>query len=150
MRTRTWAVWTVLVTAALVTLASGCSSCNRGDRARAQGVLDAGVHPGPMTTATCYLEAQRTTPLLQSQINELCQGAPNTGPVECYVAARRSLMLTDPQKIALCHCAPSLEPVACWLRLQSETMLLDTQIETMCSPTITQGLLPNCRPIGGY
>lgn len=133
---------------ASVVLASGCSSCNVDRRARAQGP-DAGVHPGPLTTATCYLEAERNTPLLQTQINELCIGAPNEGPVECFLAATRSLAITDPQKIALCHCATSVEPVVCYLRLQREARLLTSQIETMCSPTVSQGLLANCRPVGG-
>ncbi len=141
-------VWMWMALSAALLL-SGCTSCNVDHTARAQG-LDAGVRPGPDTTATCFVQGQRSTALLQTQVNELCVGAPTpTGPVDCYVAATSHLILTDPQKIGLCHCARSTEPVDCYLRLQRESMLITSQIETICSPTINLGLLPNCRPIGG-
>lgn len=153
MSQRTWTILATLATAMILAAASGCTRCDVDRHARAQG-LDGGApatRPGPMTTATCYVRAQRQTTLLDTQITELCFGAPTpAGPVECFLAARSNLMLTDPQKIALCHCALSSEPVDCYVYMRTNTMLVTSQIESVCSPTISQGLLSNCQVIGGY
>lgn len=134
------------------TLLAGCTGCDADRHAEAQA-LDGGVvsyvpsYAGP---ATCFIQARRQTRLLDTQMFQLCQGAPTPGPVACFVAARRDLMFTDPQRIALCRCAISTEPVACVEMLERETWLTDAEMLQLCAPTLSGALLSNCRPVGGW
>lgn len=131
----------------------GCEGCGRARHARAQAT-DGGVaqsQPGPSYVANCYVLAGRNTRLTDLQIEALCLGAPTpTGPVDCYLAARSSLSIADDQRIELCRCSGSAEPVACYRRLRTEAALTDVQIAGLCAPAQTLGLLPNCRPVGGF
>lgn len=140
----------VLVVALIASALTGCNGCGADRHAEAQG-LDGGVVavPSPIAPATCFVIAQERTRLFDDQIFTLCQGAPSTGPVDCFQAAQRELLFTDPQRIALCRCAPSSAPVACVDMLQRETFLTDAEIMELCSPTLSGGLLSNCRPVGG-
>lgn len=131
---------------------AGCHGCDASPHAQAQGA-DAGVlyylPVPPSSAATCFLLARRQTRLTDDQIQTLCLGAAiPSGPVQCYLAARRRLNLTDDQKLVLCRCSGSTEPVDCFRRLDFETGLTDGQIQQMCSPTLSLGLLGNCRPLG--
>lgn len=143
--------WFSILAGALVVSLAGCDGCAADRSAEAQG-LDGGVVPlpSPSAPATCFVVAQTQTRLFDEQIFQLCQGAPSTGPVECYQAAEQELLFTDPQRIALCRCSRSSEPVVCVNMLEEETFLTDTQILELCSPTISGGLLVNCRPSGGW
>ncbi len=105
----------------------------------------------PYAAADCYLQARERTSLLQEQIEALCVGAPSpTGPIDCFLAARRQLRIPDDDAILLCRCAPNTGPYECFERMRRRTDLTDAQIEHLCSPTLSQGLLANCRPVGGW
>jgi hypothetical protein len=151
MTHRSDSTWIAFAAALAASALAGCSGCAADRRAEAQA-LDGGViaAPSPIAPATCFVLAQERTRLVDDQILALCQGAPSTGPVECYEAAQSALLFTDPQRLALCRCAPSSAPVACVEMLQRETFLTDPEIAQLCSPTISGGLLANCRPTGGW
>ncbi len=152
MTHRSRTTWIAFAVALAASALGGCEGCAVDRHAAAQG-LDAGVvarAPSTLVPATCFVLAQERTRLFDAQIFQLCQGAPSAGPVDCFQAAERTLLLTDPQRIALCRCAPSSEPVACVELLSRETFLTDPEITELCSPTISGGLLSNCRPTGGW
>lgn len=134
-----------------MTIASGCDGCAADRNVEAQG-LDGGTVPlpSPSGPALCFVMAQEQTRLVDTQIFTLCQGAPSPGPVQCFLATEGTLMMTDPQRITLCRCARSPEPVACVEMLEGETFLTDVQIIELCAPTLSGGLLANCRPSGGW
>lgn len=146
-------MWFAAAVALAASLLGGCEGCAMERHAEAQG-LDAGVvargAPSGLGPATCFVLAQERTRLFDAQIFQLCQGAPSTGPVDCFQVAEDTLLLTDPQRIALCRCAASSEPVACVELLQRQTFLTDAEITELCSPTLSGGLLANCRPTGGW
>lgn len=150
--TRRGALAFIALAAALaITLAGGCDGCAADRNVEAQG-LDGGTVaiPSPSGPALCFVTAQEQTGLLDTQIFALCQGAPSPGPVQCFLASQGTLMMTDPQRITLCRCARSPEPVACVEMLEGETFLTDAQIIELCAPTLSGGLLANCRPSGGW
>jgi hypothetical protein len=152
MTHRAGSTWIAIALALAASALAGCDGCAVDRHAEAQG-LDAGVvarAPSALGPATCFVLAQERTRLFDAQIFQLCQGAPSPGPVDCFQAAQSALLFTDPQRIALCRCAGSAEPVACVELLQRETFLTDAEITELCSPTISGGLLANCRPTGGW
>jgi hypothetical protein len=136
-----------MVLGGLVCAVGASAACDPSPRSEAHAQQP---QPGEDAAAAgCYLRAENATDLLTAEAFALCQGAPTTdGPVQCLLAAEDRLSLTTADAVRLCKCASSAEPVVCWETLEDEATLLSSQIEQLCVPTIAQGLLPNCRPIG--
>ena len=129
---------------------------SRAARLGGAGLLVAGLLLGPGLAVAqgagegalaCYQLAERQVSLSSREALLLCRGAVSAAPAECYAAARTpEFLLSSEDAIDLCRCSTSLAPVRCYERADDETFLDTWEILRLCSPSVAQGLLADCRP----
>jgi len=134
------------VLAALALLSTLGLRGHRADAANAHRVAFESPS-GPLENVfACYLRARSETPLDRRQVDELCEGVNDAGPVDCYLAARAHTFLSVEEAMSLCHCAASDEPVACYRAGSERTTLDPSAIRRLCSPQERLRLEPDCSP----